>query len=57
MLMGKVQLLMDTMSLLIQNTRFFNKLIPNDPNVNMYAVNINGKCSTVNGYSVIVNTE
>ena len=40
--MGSVQLLMGTMRLLIHNKRFFNKLIPNDPNANMYAVNVNG---------------
>ena len=41
-LIAKVQLLMVKVQLLIQNTRFFNKLIPTDPKVNDYVVNVNG---------------
>ena len=35
---GKVQLLIGIMQLLIQNRRFCNKLIPNDPKVNGYTL-------------------
>ena len=46
--MSKVQLLLGTMQLLIQNARCLNKLISNDPKVNGYAVNVNGQGSIVN---------
>ena len=55
--MVKVQLLMVTMQLLIQNTCFFNKLIPNDTKVNDYAVNVNDEGSIINSYNAIVNTK
>ena len=55
--MVKVQLLMVTMQLLIQNTCFFNKLILNDTKVNDYAVNVNYEGSIVNDYNAIVNTK
>ena len=37
--------------------RVFYKLILNDPNVNMYVVNVNGQSSIVNWYNTIVDTE